>query len=101
MRLANSSEADRRNQQSLVLLPTVYPILSLVLPRAISSARSPQVSGFDTSRGGLYFKNNGHTVQVDVCGFNAADCTARANFGMWPRTMRGIDVSGMGTWYVV
>jgi len=46
-----------------------------------------------TRRPFLFVKNNGHAVQVDVCGNNLIDCKARATFGDWPCKFRGANCS--------
>jgi len=51
------------------------------------------VMGFDLARGGLPISNNGHSVTMTVCNTNAVDCQAKANFGHWPKTLRGITES--------
>jgi len=38
----------------------------------------------------LIITNDALTVAVTVCGGNAVDCSATANFGHWPKTLRGV-----------
>jgi len=57
----------------------------------VSAEPSISLSGFSVSRPGLSISNNGHSVTMTVCGTNKADCQATANFGTWPKTIRGIN----------
>ena len=46
--------------------------------------------GFGVLRSGLAVTNDDHAVEVTVCGANSADCGAVAQFGAWPKKLRGI-----------
>jgi len=49
--------------------------------------------GWFDQRPFLFVNNNGHSVQLTVCGNNIYDCKARARFGDWPCRFRGANCS--------
>ena len=71
---------------------------------SVGSAGGPQIelSGFNFDRSGLSLNNDGHgsTVTIGVCRDSAADCGAIANFGAWPKTLRGIAIGDHNDTYV-
>ncbi|EGB08992.1 hypothetical protein AURANDRAFT_63566 [Aureococcus anophagefferens] len=55
---------------------------------------------FASARGGLSVGNNGHNINVEVCGRNAFDCAATADFGLWPKTLRGVPGNESDTYFL-
>lgn len=55
---------------------------------------------FHSPRPKLTVTNDGYIASVTVCGSNAYDCKALANFGSWPRTLRGLDDENNSTYYL-
>ena len=57
---------------------------------SLNSYMEIRLDGFDDKRTGLTVSNNGHVIEVIVCGSNGHDCGALASFGQWPRKLRGL-----------
>eukprot|EP00614_Pseudopedinella_elastica_P014755 CAMPEP_0172581528 /NCGR_PEP_ID=MMETSP1068-20121228/739_1 /TAXON_ID=35684 /ORGANISM="Pseudopedinella elastica, Strain CCMP716" /LENGTH=315 /DNA_ID=CAMNT_0013374531 /DNA_START=82 /DNA_END=1026 /DNA_ORIENTATION=+ len=82
--------------------PGESPINIVATDAAVPPTGDPTITitGANRVRKGLPIFNNGHTVGYSVCA-NSFDCGINANFGAWPRQMRGMTDNLMNDYYLL